>query len=209
MPINCRPLLARWSDEQRVRSTRPVLGTYPGMVRRIIPGSHPGTGRCMAVHRQGRQHPRHRPHRVRQNPRGVSVGHRHPGRRQPRAEYRRRCGSGSARNPGPVHLTAQGARRRCRAEPACPPCRDCPHRTADGPGRAIHHHRGALGRHPRATPPGADLLSPGHPHHHPGVTVPDADLRRTRDIGNGHHRHRGRGPRGGRNQTRCAPCALA
>ncbi len=69
------------------------------------------------------------------------------------------------------------------------------------------HGRGPVGRHP---PSAAAGLPPArHPHHHAGVTVPDAHVGGARDAARRRHRHRRRDPRGRRHQARRPPRPLA
>ncbi len=68
--------------------------------------------------------------------------------------------------------------------------------------------RRAVGRHHDTRPADARAHAPGHPHHHPRVALPDADLGRAGDPRRRRDRHHRRGARGRRDQARRAPRRL-
>ncbi len=111
--------------------------------------------------------------------------------------------------PRALHLAAEGARRRRRAQPALAPHRHPPHRRPARHAHAGAAGRRAVGRHQRCRPAPADHPAARHHDHDAGVAVPDADQpgarvpARRRD---GDHR---RGARGRRHQARRPPGDLA
>ena len=111
--------------------------------------------------------------------------------------------------PGPLHLAAQGAGGRRRAQPARAARR---HRQPRGrprrrPSRARRRgpHRRHAGGRARPVPARAGR----HPDHHAGVALPAPDVERARGAALGRHGHRRRDPRAGADQARRAPGAVA
>ena len=127
-------------------------------------------------HRRRPPHAHPRPDRERQDPRRVPVVPRPAASTHPRPAPDARA---ARRRPRPVRLAAQGADLRHRAQPPGAAGRDRPRRrsgsasrrptisvasrTGDTPGRGAPRHRPAPA---------------GHPHHDPGIALPDADQRR-------------------------------
>ena len=142
--------------------------------------------------------------RQRQDAGGVSLGARPADVRAARRD------EGRARCRVRLHLAAQGAGRRRRAQPARA-ARG--HRATSPPSAAMtfvmprdrHPHRRHAAARARALPARARR----HPHHHAGVALSAADVERARGAArrrDGHHR---RDPRARADQARRAPGALA
>ena len=111
--------------------------------------------------------------------------------------------------PGALRQPAQGAGRRRRAQPARPAGRHPAGQRPPGPAPARHHRRHALGRHPGRRAPPVRPAPGRHPHHHPRVAVPAADLGRARIAARRRHGDRRRGARGVLDQARGPPGRLA
>ena len=173
----------------------------PRLVRGRVRRPHRLSGEGVARGPGRRPHPHRRPHRLRQDPRGVSRGHRRARRGSPAGEARRR-------GPGRLRVAAQGALLRHRAQSRGAPSRD------RGVGRPARHTAGrdpgdgAHGRHPPGGPPGDDPPAPPHPRHHAGIASHPADQRVGAQCARPHaHRHRRRDPCRRRQQARRAPRA--
>ena len=108
-------------------------------------------------------------------------------------------------HPHPLHLAAQGARRRRRAQPPLAARRDRAVRAAPRHRGARRHGRRALGRHDLERPAQARHGSARHPHHDARVALPDAHEPGRRDAQERAHGHRRRGARRRRDQARRAP----
>ena len=72
-----------------------------------------------------------------------------------------------------------------------------------------HHGRRALRRHHLRRPATAAARTAGHLDHHPGIPLPHAHQRGSRDAGRRRHGDRRRDPRGRGHQARRAPRGLA
>ena len=126
--------------------------------------------------------------------------------RQPGRRTTRRAG---ARHPGAVRVTAEGAGRRRRAQPANPAGGNDPGRRTAGSTRAGDHRRGAIRRHPAGTPSTADRHASRRVDHHARVAVFDAHLRGSPDPVRCGNRDRRRDPRHRRHQAGRSPGAVA
>ena len=87
------------------------------------------------------------------------------------------AGGPQGAHPGPLRLTAQGTGRRCRAQPprAAERASGRPRSGWRRSARARGHRRRPVRRHPSGRPPPTRHPAAGHPDHHAGVAVPDAD----------------------------------
>ena len=109
--------------------------------------------------------------------------------------------------PGPLHLPAQGARRRRRAQPARPADRHPAHRRPARRAGARGAGRRPLRRHPGRRPAQARHRAARHPDHHARVAVPDAHQPGPRVAARRRDGDRRRGARGRRHQARRPPRA--
>ncbi len=169
------PATRQWFDESFDAPTPAQLGAWDARRRR-------------------RARPGGRPDRFGQDTRGLPV--------VDRPAHARRRVRGHTRA---LHLPAQGAGGRRRAQPPLPARRHHPGR---GPARRRvprGHGRRTFGRHHPARPPSARDASARHPHHDARVAVPHAHLGGARDPAHGRDRHRRRDPRRRRHQARRAP----
>ena len=152
----------------------------------------------MGGDRRGPARAGRRAHRVRQDAGGVPLV-------AGPAAHGAGAGEGEAL-PGALHLPAQGAGRRRRAQPARAARRHPPRRRPAGPARRCPRSASAYGP---ATPPPQERAparppAARHPDHHARVAVPDADLAGARVAARRRHGHRRRGARG-RRQPSAAP----
>ena len=179
------------------RSARGVLPGHghvvPGGLR--APDGRPG--RSLAGGRGRGERAGHRADRLGQDPGRVPVG---AGRPDP---LPRPAGQGAL--PGALRVAAEGAGRRRRAQPAGSAGRHHPDRAAARPDPAQRDRRRPLRRHVGGRPAGAGHPAAGHPDHHAGVAVPDADLGGPGPAAVGPDGHRRRGARAGRHQARRPP----
>ena len=175
--------------------------THPRLVHRGVQRADAGAGGCLGGDRGGRQHAGRRADGVGQDagrlPVGAGPAGERPGSRRPEAAL-----------PGALRLPAQGAGGGHRAEPARPADRERQVRGGAGCPSPTSAWRSAPAT-PRRTSAAAGQQAAGHPHHHPGVAVPDPDLPGPRRPARRGHGHRGRGARGGGQQAGRAPGALA
>lgn len=188
----CHP--APWGHGDRAPDPAPrrpagrLRPGHPGLVHGCLLRADRRPGRGLARHRPGDRRPRGRPHRLRQDPRGLPVRtgpaqqHPAPGRARPPL-------------PGPLHLPAQGPRGGRRAQPPRPAGRAAPGRRPARPARAGGPGRHPLRRHPGRRPPPLRHPPAGHPHHHPRVALPAAHLRRPGGPARRGHGDPGRGAR--------------
>ena len=152
----------------------------------------------MGRHLVGEACARRRADRVGQDPVGVPLVARSarldPEERQPATPHARA-----------LHLAAQGARRRRRAQPASAARRHL----GDGPSararRPADLGRGAVGRHDQRRPKNAATGAPRHPDHDPRVALPDAHVGSPRNPRRRRDGDRRRDPRGRRVETGGAP----
>ena len=138
--------VAAGTMERMTVRTRSVRPGHAGVVRRVVRRPHPGPGGRVARRRRRRARPRRRPHRLGQDAGGLPVGDRPADARAPPT---------SRRHPRALHLAAQGARGRRRAQPALTARR---HHPGGGPPRRRlprRHGRRPVRRHVAARPPRA------------------------------------------------------
>ena len=95
-----------------------------------------------------------------------------------------------AQNPRPVHFAAEGARRRRRTQPPRAADRHHPDSQTAGPARPADHRGRPFRRYHDGGPPRAADQPAGHPHHHPGIALPDAHVPGAGNAGRGGHHHR-------------------
>ena len=117
------------------------------------------------------------------------------------------AGGAEAALPGALRLAAEGAGGRRRAQPARAAGRHPAGGRPARPARARDQRSASAPATPRRRSGGPSPRPPGHPDHHPGVAVPDADLRGARDAARRRDGDRRRGARGGGHQARRAPGA--
>ena len=219
-PPRCRWPAGRWVDGECARAVRSCdAGLVPWRLR----AAHHRPDRRVGGDLGGPARSGGGAHRVGQDAVGVPVGHR-PGlpREGGGARSRRRrghdgheaeeghdaeeaCDEGCRWHRHPLHLSAEGARRRRGAQPAFAPGR---HRTGRATPRhppAGDHRGGALGRHALGRPAQTRHRPAGHPHHDAGIAVPHAHLAGGADPPGRPHRDRRRGARRRRHQTGRAP----
>ena len=197
-------LVARWSrrtvsgarqDGRRgIRSARDVLPGHGHVVPGGLRAPHGRPGGSLAGGRRRGERTRRRADRVGQDAGRVPVG---AGRPDP---LPRPVGQGAL--PGALRVALEGAGGRRRAQPPGTAGRDHADGAPAGPGTTQCHRRRSLRRHLGGRPASAGHPAAGHPDHHPGVAVPDADLRRAGPAAVGSHGDRRRGPRPGRHQAR-------
>ncbi len=126
--------------------------------------------------------------------------------RVPRADGGcRAAGQGRAADPHPLHLPAEGARRRRRAQPPIAARRHRAVRTSARGRLTRRHRRRPLRRHDLQRPAQARLRPSRHSHHDPRVALPDAHEPRRRDAARRAHRDHRRSARGRRHEARSAP----
>ncbi len=118
----------------------------------------------MADDRDRRKHADLRPDRLRQDADRVPVGDRQPREGEGAAAAGRR--GGNDRGLARLRIAAEGPLLRRRAQPAGAARRD----------RRRSEHRPAHGRHSAAGAAGDAPQAAGHPDHHAGVAVSDADV---------------------------------
>ncbi len=111
--------------------------------------------------------------------------------------------------PRALHLAAEGAGRRHRAQPARADCGHRPRRRGAGRCAARALDRDSHGRHAsfRARPLPAPAIR--HPDHDARIAVSPADLTRTRGLARARHRHHRRDPCAAAHQAGRPPGAVA
>ncbi len=123
--------------------------------------------------------------------------------RTPRQEGRPE--STADHHPHPVHLAAEGPRRRRRAEPPLASRRDRAVRAPSRDRGALGDRGRPLGRHEFERPPQARDRASRHPHHHARVALPHAHEPGGRDAARRAHGDHRRGARGRGHQARRTP----
>ena len=162
-----------------------------------------GAGARLDLDRRRPAHADRRAHRIGQDARGVSVGHR-------RADARGPGVAAAGRSPRDLRLAAEGAERRHSQEPGGAAARDSPAGRGGRPAGAADHGRRPHRRHLDGRARGDAADAAAHPGHDAGVAVPAADLgAQPADAAHRPHRHRRRDPRGDRHAARRAPGAVA
>ena len=142
-------LFARGHRDSRSRSARAVQPGRPGLVRGDVRGADAGAGGGLGGDRGRAAHAHPRPDRQRQDPRRLPLD-----ARSPRGDAAPAADEGAARHrPRPLHLAAQGADLRRRAQPPGAAGRHRPGRRAPRRAGAGHHGRQPDRRHARRGPP--------------------------------------------------------
>ncbi len=198
LPGGAVPCRCRAQDWSGARSPPAVQRTHPRLVRRGVRRADARAVGRVGGDRRGPARPGGGADRVRQDPQRLPVEHRPAAHRTPPRGQ-------AAPLPGALHLPAEGARRRRRAQPPRAADRHPAHRRAPRHERAGGQRRRALRGHAGRGPAQAGHQPPGRPDHHARVAVPHAH-----QPGAGVAARRGdgdprRGPRRGRHQAWCPP----